>query len=125
MGARISTLLAVAAVAALIAGFFAVLSQPFVEPLASAPAAVDPARLEAHVKRLSVDFHPRRFDEARNTALAAQYIHDTLAATVGLRDRLGIIVGAVAGVIAGAVAESFVDRREQPAATETATEAER
>ena len=80
MGARISTLVAVAAVTALIAGFFAALSQPFVEPLASAPPAVDPARLEAHVKRLSVDFHPRRFDEARNTALAAQYIHDTFAA---------------------------------------------
>ena len=46
-------------------------------------------------------------------------------ATVGLRDRLGIIVGAVAGVIAGAVAESFGDRREQPAATETAREADR
>ena len=31
-------------------------------------------------------------------------------ASVGLRDRLGIIVGATAGVIAAAIAEAFVDR---------------
>jgi predicted branched-subunit amino acid permease len=32
-------------------------------------------------------------------------------ATVDLRDRLGIVVGAVAGVIAGAIAEQIVERR--------------
>jgi predicted branched-subunit amino acid permease len=32
-------------------------------------------------------------------------------ATVDLRDRLGIVVGAVAGVLAGAIAEQIIDRR--------------
>jgi Zn-dependent M28 family amino/carboxypeptidase len=54
--------------------------QPFVPPTPSTPPPVDPARLEAHVKRLSVDFHPRRYDRLDNIELAAQYIADELKA---------------------------------------------
>jgi uncharacterized membrane protein len=32
--------------------------------------------------------------------------------TVGLRDRLGIVVGAVAGVIAGAIADQIISSRQ-------------
>lgn len=35
-------------------------------------------------------------------------------ATVGLRDRLGIVVGALVGVLAGALAEWIIDRRADP-----------
>ena len=35
-------------------------------------------------------------------------------ATVGLQDRLGIVVGALAGVVAGAVAEAVIERRPRP-----------
>lgn len=35
-------------------------------------------------------------------------------ATVGLQDRLGIVVGALAGVVAGAAAEAVIERRPRP-----------
>ena len=54
--------------------------QPFVTPTASTPPAVDVARLEAHVKRLSVDFHPRRYDRLDNIGRTVQYITDELNA---------------------------------------------
>ncbi len=40
-------------------------------------------------------------------------------ATVDLRDRLGIVVGAIAGVIAGAIAEQIIERRGRPHVTES------
>jgi Zn-dependent M28 family amino/carboxypeptidase len=55
--------------------------QPFVRPTTTTPPPVDPARLENHVKRLSVDFHPRRYDRLDNIGLTVQYITDELKAT--------------------------------------------
>jgi Zn-dependent M28 family amino/carboxypeptidase len=52
----------------------ALLIQPFVAPLPSTPPAVDPARLEAHVRRLAVDFHARSFEHPDKLAAAAAYI---------------------------------------------------
>jgi len=46
-------------------------------------------------------------------------------ATVDLRDRLGIVVGAIAGVIAGAIAEQIVERRGRTSAPATRQEPER
>jgi len=46
-------------------------------------------------------------------------------ATVDLRDRLGIVVGAVAGVIAGAIAEQIVERRARTSTPATRQEPER
>ena len=42
-------------------------------------------------------------------------------ATVDLRDRLGIVVGAVAGVLAGAIAEQIMERRPAPPPRSEAT----
>ncbi len=56
-------------------------TQPFVSRTPSAPPAVDAAALRAHVTKLSVDFHPRSFDQARNLNLAANYIHDQFKRT--------------------------------------------
>lgn len=57
-----------------------VLVQPFVTPMPSTPPPVDPSRLETHVRRLSVDFHPRRYDRPDNLERAVQYITDELTA---------------------------------------------
>ena len=46
-------------------------------------------------------------------------------ATVDLRDRLGIVVGAVAGVIAGAIAEQIVERRARTSTPATRRDPER
>ena len=54
-----------------VAGCLALLTQPFVAPLGSQPPQVDAKRLEAHVRHLSVDLHPRSFDQPRNLGLAA------------------------------------------------------
>lgn len=48
--------------------------QPFVAPMNSDPPAVDPLRLQAHVKYLSQDLYPRSFDQFINTEHAVQYI---------------------------------------------------
>ena len=52
----------------------AIVTQPFVTPVSSTPPGVDPERLKAHVKHLSVDLYPRSFDQLRNLESAAQYI---------------------------------------------------
>ena len=44
-------------------GLVAALAQPLVTPVPSAPPPVDPARLEKHVKKLSVDLYPRSFEQ--------------------------------------------------------------
>lgn len=49
-------------------------TQPLVRPAPSRPPHVDPARLEAHVKRLSADFYPRSYDQPQNLERAAEYI---------------------------------------------------
>lgn len=54
----------------------AVITQPFVSTINSVPPKVDPSRLEAHVKHLSVDLYPRSFEQFHNIEMASQYIHD-------------------------------------------------
>jgi Zn-dependent M28 family amino/carboxypeptidase len=61
-------------IAAAIVGALAMVTQPWVAVRASVQPAVDPARLQAHVKRLSVDFHPRSFDRVDNLDRTATYI---------------------------------------------------
>ncbi len=54
----------------------AMVSQPLVTPLPSTPSAADPARLEAHVKKLSVDFYPRSFERRAKLERTAAYIEE-------------------------------------------------
>jgi len=56
------------------------ITQPFVKPVLTQPPAVDPLKLQAHVKYLSEDLYPRSFDQFRNTARAVQYILDAFKA---------------------------------------------
>lgn len=67
-----------ATLAALIAlAIFAVV-QPWVQPRPSQPPAVDPGRLQAIVKHLSVDLYPRSYDQFETLDLAARYISEQL-----------------------------------------------
>ena len=78
---RIRTVLSAAVlISVLTVASIAVVTQPFVAPVPSRPPRVDPARLEAHVKRLSVDLYPRSYDRFQNLELAAQYILDAFKA---------------------------------------------
>lgn len=61
-----------AAVAALL---FAVV-QPGVSPRPSTPPAADAQRLRADVKRLSVDFYPRSYDQPERLDRVAAWLHD-------------------------------------------------
>src|SRR6476620_2982401 len=78
---KIATMLVTLLVIGVVAGSLAVIVQPFVTPTPSTPPPIDPARLEAHVKRLSVDFHPRRYDRPDNIARTVEYISDELKST--------------------------------------------
>jgi len=69
----------------------ALVCQPMVAPVPSTPPPVDPARLEAHVKKLSVDFYPRSFDHAANLQRTASYIEEQFkeaGAQVSIQDVL-------------------------------------
>ena len=68
-------------VAALAGTLIALVAQPFVASIPSQPPQADSALLEAHVKRLSVDLHPRRHDQLQNLERAAQYISDEFRAS--------------------------------------------
>jgi Zn-dependent M28 family amino/carboxypeptidase len=59
----------------------ALMVQPFVAPVASAPPLADAVRLQAHVKHLSVDLYPRSFDQFDKLDAAAQYIIAELKAS--------------------------------------------
>jgi Zn-dependent M28 family amino/carboxypeptidase len=72
--------MAASMVAALIAATITLAVQPFVTPLPFTPPQVDSARLQAHVKRLSVDFYPRSFEQSGNIERAAGYILDEFKA---------------------------------------------
>lgn len=74
-------ILATTLASALIAATIAVVVQPFVTPLSFTPPKVDSARLQAHVKRLSVDFYPRSFEQSGNIERAAGYILDEFKAS--------------------------------------------
>jgi Zn-dependent M28 family amino/carboxypeptidase len=89
----IATLIFLVVVVGAVAGCLFTLVQPFVKPTPSTPPAVDPARLEAHVRRLSVDFHPRRYDQPENIARTVQYIGDELKASGAAVSTQDIAVG--------------------------------
>lgn len=72
MNRRLLAFLAVISVAVLTLAAF--VSQPMVAPLPSTAPPVDPARLETHVKKLSVDFFPRSFEHRANLERTAAYI---------------------------------------------------
>lgn len=57
--------------------------QPFSIPLVSEPPQVDPARLELHVRKLSLDLYPRSFDHPGKLNAAASYIRDQFLETGG------------------------------------------
>lgn len=66
-----------AALAVIVAGISALLAlvcQPLVTAVPSTPPPVDPARLEAHVRKLSVDFYPRSFEHPAKLERTAAYI---------------------------------------------------
>ncbi len=63
------------------AGLIAFMVQPFVTPVQSATPQVDPALLEAHVKKLSVALYPRSFEQFDHLEAAAQYILGQLRAS--------------------------------------------
>ena len=65
-----------------VVGGIAIVIQP-VKVIASQPPQVDPKRLEAHVKHLTVDLYPRSYDQLHNIDLAAQYIFNELEAAGG------------------------------------------
>jgi Zn-dependent M28 family amino/carboxypeptidase len=67
-------------IAVFAASTVAVITQPFVTPIPSTPPEIDKSKLEAHVKRLSTDFHPRSSDQFQNLDKAAQYILDEFRA---------------------------------------------
>lgn len=66
--------------AACVVGVLCLVVQPFVAKEPSHPMPVDPARLAAHVKRLSVDLYPRSADRFGNLERAAKYIQDEFVA---------------------------------------------
>lgn len=81
--------LATGLIAVLTAMIIAVITQPFVVTVASTPPGVDPERLKAHVKHLSVDLYPRSFDRFQNLEMTARYILDEFkaaGATVTVQD---------------------------------------
>lgn len=51
-----------------------VITQPFIIKIPSAVPIVNVKNLQAHVKKLSVDYHPRSFSKEKNLNLAADYI---------------------------------------------------
>ncbi len=56
-------------------------AQPLVAAVASPAVQVSPARLEAHVKKLSVDLYPRSADQFDKLEQAAQYVMAQLKAS--------------------------------------------
>jgi Zn-dependent M28 family amino/carboxypeptidase len=64
-----------------IAVILVLVAQPWVAPIASKPPPVDAARLEAHVKKLSVDLYPRSFEQFAHLEGAARYIIAQLKAS--------------------------------------------
>jgi Zn-dependent M28 family amino/carboxypeptidase len=65
----------------LVIAAIAIVTQPLVTPGPAAQAAVDPARLEAHVRQLSETLHPRSHDQFANIDRAARYVEAQLLAT--------------------------------------------
>ncbi len=93
MRTRTVVLLTTALIWTLSAGALALVVQPFVSPLPSVPPAVDPARLEMHVRKLAVDLHPRSYDQLTHLAGAAHYIAAQFRAAGGRVDIQEVRVG--------------------------------
>lgn len=68
-------------VAIALAGWVAMVVQPFVESVVSQPPQASAARLQAHVKYLSEDLFPRSGDRVENTEKAVEYIYNALIET--------------------------------------------
>ena len=81
MRTRSVILLTTALVWAAVALCVSMITQPLVTRAVSAPPSVNAARLEAHVKKLSVDFYPRSADQFDNLEKAAQYVLQELKAS--------------------------------------------
>lgn len=80
---------ALAVIGAGILMLIALVGQPMVTPVPSTPPSVDPARREAHVKKLSVELYPRSFEHPAKLERAAAYIAEQLKGTGALAtDRL-------------------------------------
>jgi len=73
-------LLTCAAIWLLAAAAATLVVQPMVAPLPSSAPPVDPARLEQHVRTLSVDLYPRSFDQFAHLNQAARYIEEQFQA---------------------------------------------
>lgn len=67
-------LFGLSSIAALALGIVFMVTQPMVVPIASTLPPADPVRLQAHVKRLSLDFRPRNSEQTENLDRAAAYI---------------------------------------------------
>jgi Zn-dependent M28 family amino/carboxypeptidase len=82
-----AVLAAVAGVTGAVGAATCTLTQPVLVPdrptaaVAAAAAAVDPARLEQHVRALSEQFHPRSFDQPEMLDAAADHVREALRAT--------------------------------------------
>lgn len=85
MKIRILLVVVIALIGAAASGLFLVV-QPLVRTIDSKPPQVSAARLEHHVKHLSVQLHPRSQDQLENINLAADYIFNELKATGGSID---------------------------------------
>ena len=81
MRPRSAALLTTAVIWAGASGCIALVTQPLVTPVLSKAAQVDPARLEAHVRTLSVDLYPRSADQFDKLDQAAQYVAAQLKAS--------------------------------------------
>ena len=98
--AMLSTVLVIWSGIALAMGLVA---QPLAAPVVSTAPAVDPARLQAHVKKLSVDFYPRSGDQIAKLNQAADYIAAELKAA-------GAVVSFQNIVIEGATYRNVIAR---------------
>jgi Zn-dependent M28 family amino/carboxypeptidase len=59
----------------------ALATEPFVSLLSSTPPFADPSRLEADVRKLSVDFYPRSFDRPAQLERSAAYVSEQFRAS--------------------------------------------
>jgi Zn-dependent M28 family amino/carboxypeptidase len=66
--------------------------QPFVQAIPFQAPSVDPKRLEAHVRHLSVDLFPRSHEQSRNLDRAAQYILSEFKAAGGAATMQDVVV---------------------------------
>lgn len=79
-----------------VAAFGTYASQPFVDEVApTAPVpAIDPARLERHVRKLAIDFAPRTHEDPSKLDAVAEYIRKSFAEVPGkLEEQRFVVAG--------------------------------